>query len=93
MHHFLVSGGFAIYIKTQMQNPIAQANADALVNFLFLVIVFRGQKILVGIFYDPPTISSYNLYSSNLEELLPKYKFLGDLNVKLYAFAIKKFTH
>jgi hypothetical protein len=49
-------------------------------------IVFRGQKVFGGTFYDPPKISGYNLYSSILEELLPKYEhnlFLGDFNVNL----------
>jgi hypothetical protein len=48
--------------------------------------VFHRQKVLVSTFYDPPKISGYNLYSSILEELLPKYKhnlLLGGFNVNL----------
>jgi hypothetical protein len=58
-------GGSAMYVKsTHKCKILAQSNADAPVNFLFLKIVFRGQKVLVGTFYDPLKIYSTDTVQS-----------------------------
>jgi hypothetical protein len=81
------SGGCAIYVNSKYKCKVLnQSTFTAPVNYLFLEMNFHGQKVLIGCFYDPPTISGYSLYGQHLENLIPQYEhnlFLGDFNVNL----------
>jgi hypothetical protein len=79
--------GVAMYVRKDLKCKVIQKSPDDYaIDYLFVELKFCGQSVLIDLIYNPPRVSSSNIFGPVLELLYPRYThslFVGDLNVDL----------
>jgi hypothetical protein len=81
--------GSARYVRSELRtSALVKAPDVSSVNYIFVEVSFHGQRVLVGLIYNPPRVDGVPIYWPVLENLVPRYphdNLFGDFNIDLLS--------